>query len=71
MHHDLPIWLQIQTIYNGLGATNRFMIDATTGGTLMSKKPEAPYTLLEELASKNYQLTFERVKPKQVVGVLG
>lgn len=47
------------------------MIDATTGGTLIRKKPKATYALLEELASKNYQLTSKRVKPKQVMGVLG
>ena len=40
-HHDLPAWLQVQTFYNGLGAINRSMVDATTGGALMSKTHEA------------------------------
>ena len=33
-HHDLPTWLQVQTFYNGLGATNRSMVDAAVGGAL-------------------------------------
>ena len=40
-YHDLPAWLQVQTFYNGLGAINRSMVDATTGGALMSKTHEA------------------------------
>lgn len=42
-HHDLPIWLQIPTFYNFLGATNRSMIDATSSGALMSKTSEVAY----------------------------
>ena len=41
-HHDLPAWLQVQTFYNGLGATNRSMIDAAAGGALMSKTLRQP-----------------------------
>lgn len=39
-HHGLPIWLQVQTFYNGLSATTRTMIDAVAGGTLMGKTPK-------------------------------
>lgn len=52
--HDLLIWLQIQTFYNGLGATNRSMIDVIVVEVLMSKKPDVTYSLMEELASNNY-----------------
>ena len=41
-HHNLPAWLQVQTFYNGLGATNRSMIDAAAGGALMSKTLRQP-----------------------------
>lgn len=33
-HHDLLIWLHIQTFYNGLGATNLSIIDAIARGPL-------------------------------------
>lgn len=59
-HHDFPIWLQIQTFFNGLGATNRFMLYATVGGALMRKTAKEPYGLLEELASNNYQWSMRR-----------
>nr|XP_023870464.1 uncharacterized protein LOC111983048 [Quercus suber] len=69
-HHDLPAWLQVQTFYNGLRATNRSMVDAAAGGALMSKTHEAAYELLEELASNNYQWPIERAIPRKATGVL-
>ncbi|KAH9697831.1 hypothetical protein KPL71_023777 [Citrus sinensis] len=67
-HHGLPIWLQVQTFYNGLRSNTRTMIDAATGGTLMGKTPEAAYELLEEMASNNYQWSSERSMPRKTVG---
>ncbi|XP_023886157.1 uncharacterized protein LOC111998291 [Quercus suber] len=69
-HHDLPKRLQVQTFYNGLGGTNRFMVDVAAGGALMSKTHEAAYELLEELASNNYQWITERAMPRKTAGVL-
>lgn len=70
-HHDLPIWLQIQTFYKGAGVTNNSMLDATVGGALMSKMAEATYTKLEELhALNNYQWSMARTMTKPVAGVL-
>ena len=69
-HYDLPAWLQVQTFYNGLGATNRSMVNAAAGGALMSKTHEAAYELLEELASNNYQWPTERTMPRKTAGVL-
>lgn len=43
---------------------NRYMVDATAGGTLMSKTHEEAYELLEELASNNYQWPSKRSRPK-------
>src|SRR5262249_5891843 len=31
-HHGLPVWLQVQTFYNGLTNRNKAMIDAAVGG---------------------------------------
>lgn len=68
-HHGLPIWLQVQTFYNGLSATTRTMIDAAAGGTLMGKTLEEAYELLDEMASNNYQWSSDRMAPKRVAGV--
>ena len=66
-YHDLPAWLQVQKFYNGLGATNRSMVDATASGALMSKTHEAAYELLEELASNKYQWpTKEQCQERQL-----
>ncbi|KAH9672110.1 hypothetical protein KPL70_017603 [Citrus sinensis] len=67
-HHGLPVWLQVQTFYNGLGSNTRTMIDAAAGGTLMGKTPEAAYELLEEMTSNNYQWTSERLMPRKIIG---
>ena len=68
-HHGLPVWLQVQTFYNGLGSNTRTMIDAAAGGTLMGKTPEVAYELLEEMASNNYQWYSERLISKRATEV--
>lgn len=68
-HHDLPIWLQVQTFYNGLFPANRSMIDAAAGGTLMRKTPEEAYELLEEMATNSYEWQAERYIPSRTAGV--
>ncbi|XP_073054601.1 uncharacterized protein [Primulina eburnea] len=68
-HHDLPIWLQVQTFYNGLFPANRSMIDAAAGGTLMRKTPQEAYELLEEMATNSYQWQAEKNIPRIIAGV--
>ncbi|KAL0440245.1 UNVERIFIED_CONTAM: hypothetical protein Slati_2507500 [Sesamum latifolium] len=36
-HHELPVWRQVQTFYNGITLVNRAIIDAAAGGTIMKK----------------------------------
>lgn len=67
-HHDLPLWLQVQTFYNSLGATNKSMVNAAARGTLMSKTHEASYELLEEFSYKKYQWPSKREMPRKAVG---
>ena len=55
LQHGLLDWLQIQMFYNGLNGQTRTIVDATSGGTLMSKIAEGATSLLEEMASNNYQ----------------
>ncbi|KAA3473229.1 Aspartic peptidase [Gossypium australe] len=54
LHHGLPFWLQVQTIYNGLNLLTRQLIDVATGGTLNNKTPEVAYEFIEEMALNNY-----------------
>jgi len=42
------------------------MIDAATGGTLMSKTEEEAYNLIEEMAPNNHQWLNECGQPKRV-----
>jgi len=44
------------------------MLNAATGGTLMSKTEEEVYNLIEEMALNNYQWSSERAQPKWVGG---
>lgn len=50
--------------------TNRSMLDATIGGTLMNKIAKATYALLEELVLSIYQWSIERTRTRSVAEVL-
>ncbi|KAA3483828.1 Transposon Ty3-I Gag-Pol polyprotein [Gossypium australe] len=66
-HHGLPLWLQVQTFYNGVNPSTRQLIDAATGGTLNNKTPEAAYEFIEEMSLNNYQWQVMRTKPTKGV----
>src|SRR5262249_26685393 len=68
-HHELPIWLQVQTFYNGLINRHKAMIDAAAGGTLNNKTPEAAYELIDEMATNSYQWQVDRAATKKQAGV--
>ena len=53
-HHGLPLWLQVQTFYNGVNPSTRQMIDAVTEGTINNKTPEDGYEFIEEMSLNNY-----------------
>ena len=57
-----------QTFYNEVIQLVRSMINAATGGTLMSKIEEEAYNLIEEMTLNNYQWSSERGQPKRVGG---
>ncbi|XP_068649014.1 uncharacterized protein [Aristolochia californica] len=67
--HGLPDWLQVQMFYNGLNGQSRTIVDAASGGTLMSKTAEGATSLLEEMASNNFQWPTERTMAKKFVGI--
>ncbi|KAA3465598.1 Retrotransposon gag protein [Gossypium australe] len=62
-HHGLPLWLQVQTFYNGVNPSTRQLIDSTAGGTLNNRTPEAAYEFIEEMSPNNYQWQVIRTKP--------
>ena len=58
-HHALPDWLVIQTFYNGLVGSLKSIIDATAGGSLLSKPFDEAYELIEEMATNSFQWPVE------------
>ncbi|KAG8492789.1 hypothetical protein CXB51_010262 [Gossypium anomalum] len=68
-HHGLPLWLQVQTFYNGVNPSTRQMIDAAAGGTINNKTPKAAYEFIEEMSVNNYQWQVMRTKPTKEAGV--
>ncbi|KAJ4720877.1 DNA-directed DNA polymerase [Melia azedarach] len=68
-HHGLPKWLQVQTFYNGLGASTRTLVDAEAGGALMGKSIDEAYDLLEEMDANAFSWPSERLTPKKAFGV--
>ncbi|XP_040951532.1 uncharacterized protein [Gossypium hirsutum] len=61
-HYGLPLWLQVQTYYNGLNHSTRLLIDAAAGGTLNNKTPEETYEFIEEVALNSYKWQVMRTK---------
>ncbi|KAG8475504.1 hypothetical protein CXB51_032277 [Gossypium anomalum] len=68
-HHGLPLWLQVQTFYNGVNPSKRQMIDVAAGGTINNKTPEEASEFIEEMSLNNYQWQVMRTKPTKIVGV--
>ena len=68
-HHGLPVWLQVQTFYNGLNLTTKQMIDVGAGGSLSNKTPTQAHNLMEEMAANNYQWHTARAKVGRQTGV--
>ena len=54
-YHGVEHWMTIQAFYNDVTQAVRSTIDATTGGTLMSKIEDEAYNLIEEMALNNFQ----------------
>ena len=67
--HGFPDWLQVQMFYTGLNGQTQTIVDAASGGTLMSMTAEGATSLLEEMASDNYQWPTERTMAKKVAGI--
>ncbi|KAL5573845.1 hypothetical protein UlMin_023442 [Ulmus minor] len=66
-HHGLPLWMQVQTFYNGLLSNTQTMVDAASGGAFFNKTPEDGYELIEVMASNNFMKS-ERNSQKRTAG---
>ncbi|KAG9442162.1 hypothetical protein H6P81_018016 [Aristolochia fimbriata] len=42
-NHGIPLWMQIETFYNGITVSTRNLIDAAAGGTVNRKTPNEAY----------------------------
>ncbi|KAL0386054.1 UNVERIFIED_CONTAM: hypothetical protein Sradi_2999700 [Sesamum radiatum] len=67
-HHELPVWRQVQTFYNGVTLANRATIDAAAGGTIMKKLPSEAFNIIDEIATNLYPYGLERTD-KRVANV--
>jgi hypothetical protein len=52
-HHQIPDQLLIQYFYEGLMPTDRSIIDATSGGALIDKTPEAARHVISNMAANS------------------
>ncbi|KAG9453806.1 hypothetical protein H6P81_006710 [Aristolochia fimbriata] len=59
-HHQFPLWMQVQTLYNGVTTQARSIMDAAAGGTMNRETPEEAYDLIEEMTSNMYLYPVER-----------
>ncbi|KAL5548869.1 hypothetical protein UlMin_004100 [Ulmus minor] len=67
-HHGLPLWMQVQTFYNGLLSNTQTMVDAASGGAFFNKSPEEGYELIEVMAGNNF-VKSERSAQKRPAGL--
>ena len=54
-HHGIPCCIQLETFYNGLNSSTRFMVDVSANRALLSKSYNEAYEILEKIANNNYQ----------------
>ncbi|KAL0386110.1 UNVERIFIED_CONTAM: hypothetical protein Sradi_3005300 [Sesamum radiatum] len=63
-HHELPVWRQVQTFYNGVTLANRVTIDAVAGGTIMKKLSSEAFNIIDEIAINLYLYGLEKTDQK-------
>ncbi|KAL0313311.1 UNVERIFIED_CONTAM: hypothetical protein Sradi_5730400 [Sesamum radiatum] len=61
-HHELLVWRQVQTFYNGVTLANRATIDAATSGTIMKKLPSEAFNIIDEIATNLYSYGQQRIE---------
>lgn len=70
LHHGIPIWIKMDTFYNGLVPSTRLMFGASSGWSLLSKSDEECVKLIENIKTNSYQWPTTRVNSiKKAVGL--
>ncbi|KAL3834043.1 hypothetical protein ACJIZ3_008779 [Penstemon smallii] len=59
-HHGIAEYILMQTFYNGLHGPTRALVDATAGGTMLSKSYDESWEILDTMAYNNHSWTSER-----------
>ena len=54
LHHGIPKHEITHIFYDGLGAPDRYLVDATSGGTFMSKYEDEALVLIELVAENSH-----------------
>ncbi|XP_062103914.1 uncharacterized protein LOC133815042 [Humulus lupulus] len=67
--HGIEDWFQVQLFYNRLNGPTRSHIDATSGGTILSKTPTEALILFEDMSMNSCQWHSERSTVRKEVGV--
>ena len=63
-YHRLTKWMQVHTFYNGLSASARTIIDASTGDALMKETTYQAYEILEDTATNTNHWHRDRSTPR-------
>jgi hypothetical protein len=54
-HHTVPKWQLVQCFYDGLTKPHRYMVDASCGGTFMTKSENKAWILFDNLSENSVQ----------------
>ncbi|MCI41174.1 hypothetical protein A2U01_0062407, partial [Trifolium medium] len=71
-HHGIPVCIQFETLYNGLTPSSKNMLDASSGGVLLSKSYTDGFVLIESITANTYQWPTSRATPapaKKTAGI--
>ncbi|MCI57135.1 hypothetical protein A2U01_0078386, partial [Trifolium medium] len=62
-YHGIPVCIQLETFYNRLTPSSRNMLDASSGGVLLSKSYTEGFALIESITANTYQWPTVRATP--------
>ncbi|XP_021825085.1 uncharacterized protein LOC110766130 [Prunus avium] len=63
--HNIPEWHLMHTFYEGLLYSDRMMVNATSGGSLMDETPKQARETFEKFSNNSLQFNYRRPPPKK------
>ncbi|BFG31155.1 hypothetical protein CerSpe_174290 [Prunus speciosa] len=63
--HNIPEWNLMHIFYEGLLYSDRMMVNATSGGSLMDKTPKQAREMFENFSNNSLQFNYRRPPPKK------